>query len=182
MKEGTVNNEPMRGIDFTVQGIVKTGRGAYAVLIDEDSSLYFPVLCEPFQAELVGDILGGKLDICMDNYGIYFSFLSILKAHDIFASQLVFVIGKGGRATCCLELVEENELGSKVSRIPILLTDAVAISALGTIPIVVYGSAGSGFAFKIGREVPKQNIFSFVCEEIAKSERMSAIGSGDSDE
>ncbi len=173
-----MSSEPMKGIDFSVQGVVQTPKGAYVVLIDEPASMYFPVRCELFQAALVETILKDEDELHIQNYGIYFSFLSVFKAHDMFPTQIAFTVDKRGEVTCALDIVEENELGVKVSRIPMLLPDAVAISALGTIPIVVYGSAGTNFVFKIGKDVPKQNIFSFVCEEIAKSERLSAIGGG----
>ena len=177
-----MNGDAMRGIDFTVKGVVRTGRGSYVVLIDESSTTYFPVQCQPFQASLVENILGEETEIVLANYGLYFSLLSVFKAHGMFPTQLSLSVGKRGGAECLLELVEENELVTKVSRIPLLLPDAVAISALGKIPMVVYGPAGSDFAFPIGKGVPKQNVFSFVCEEIAKAERFASIGSEDGQE
>lgn len=177
-----MSDEAMRGVEFTVRGVVRTTCGAYAILIDERSSMYFPVSCQLFHATLIEVILGDKEDFTIANYGLYFSFLSIFQAHDIFPTQVAFTVGKRGGATCALEIIEDNELGVKVSRIPMLLPDAVAFSALGKIPIVVYGPAGSAFVFTIGKDVPKQNVFSFVCEEIAKSERLAAIGSGSSDQ
>ena len=172
-----MSNEALRGIDFTVRGVVNTDHGAYVVLIDEMSSMYFPVPCQSFHAALVEAILSEKIDVTLANYGLYFSLLSIFKAHDMSPTQIVFIVSPRGGVTCSMEVVESNELGMKISRIPMMLPDAVAISAIGKIPVVVYGSAGTMFTFKIGKDVPKQNVFSFVCEEIAKSERLASIGS-----
>jgi len=172
----------MKGVDFEVKGVVRTPRGSYVVMIDEGATRYFPVPCQPFHAVLVETILGEQEDIVLANYGLYFTLLSVFKAHDMRPTQIAMEVGKRGAASCSMEVVEENELGSKVSRIPLLLPDAVAVSALSKIPVVVYGSAGSDFAFAIQKGIPKQNVFSFVCEEIAKSERIAAIGAGDDDQ
>lgn len=177
-----MGNDALTGIDFSVAGVVRTESRAYAVLVDDSSSSYFPIQSGLFQTALIEGVMSNELDFDVDSYGLYFTLISMFKAHGIRPTQISFVVKKGGSTSCSLELVEENELGSKVSRIPILLQDAVVVSSLGTIPIVVYGVAGTEFVFKIDKAIPKQNIFSAICEEIVKSERMSAISSGDDNE
>jgi bifunctional DNase/RNase len=172
----TVNKNAMKGIDFFITGVVRTNNNAYVILVDESASLYFPIKSGDSHAMLVENILEDDLEFNVDNYGLYFSFLSMFKAHEMNPTQIFFEIGKKGNIFCSMDVVEENELGIKVSRIPINTSDAVVLCAVCKIPIVVYGPAGTEFAFKIGKEIPKQNVFSFICDEIIRSERLSAIG------
>ena len=160
-------------------GVVSTENHAYVILLNDDLSAYFPIQSDALQAELVEGILSENLEFDIRNYGIYFTFLSMLKAHGMNPTQLVFSVEKKGDVTCSLDIVEENELGVKVSRVPFLLADAVVIGTLGKIPVVIYGVAGTEFVFKLDSTILKQNIFSTICEEIARSERISAINSGD---
>lgn len=172
----------MKGVDFDVKGVVTTPNGSYAVLMDEGMTSYFPIPCQPFHGQIIEGALSEKDTFNLDNYGLYFTLLSLFKAHDMKPTQISLSISSRGTVTCFLEVVEQNELGSKVSRIPMVLSDAVVVGVLGKIPMVVYGVAGTDIAFAIGKGVPKQNVFSFVCDEIAKSERMSAIDAETNDQ
>jgi hypothetical protein len=166
-------------MDFSVHGAVETSRGSYAILMDEAVTMYFPIQCSPFHSQLVAAILSNEAPFDIECLGIYFSMLSMFRAHDMFPTQMMLTVGKSGKTTCELEVSEENELGSKISRVPLLLPDAIVLAVLCKIPVVVYGTAGTDFTFKIDKSVPKDNVFSCICEEIAKSERLSAISSED---
>ena len=170
-------NDAMSGIEFYVAGTVLVGTSAYAILVDELSSLYFPIQCVTQQTALIDGINSGEHPCDIDNLGIYFTFLSTLKAHNMFPTHFSVTFNKKGGIFCCVDLVEDNELGVKVSRVPVTKQDMAILSSIGKIPIVIYGTAGTEFAFRIDKGVPKKNIFSFVCEEIARAEKMKAIGS-----
>jgi len=172
-----VDTKVLKGMDFSVAGIVRTENSDYVVMVDESTSFYFPISSGSVNTNLIEMIFSGDFDFELENYGIYFSFLSMFKAHDMCPTQVSFIIKKDGGTTCSMDVSEENELGVKVSRIPLLLSDAVVLCSLGRIPIVIYGCAGTDFVFKIDKNVPKQNIFSFIGEEISQSERMAAIDS-----
>ena len=176
-----MGKESIRGLEFHVAGTVRTTNKSYVVLVDANSSSYFPIPCAEWHSQLVESIVSEKVPFDLSNYGMYFSFLSMIKAHDIFLTEAMFVVDRNGSVSCSFDVVEENELGVKISRFPLLLTDAVVICSIGEIPIMVYGTAGSDFTFAIDKSVAKQNVFSFICEEIARSERISAI-SEDADE
>lgn len=169
--------EAIRGVDFAVHGTVETSGGAYTILMDEALSSYFPVQCSPFHAQLVEAIISNEAPFEVGSLGIYFSMLSLFRAHDMFPTQMMLTVGKHGKTTCELEVSEENELGNKISRIPLLLPDAIVLAVLCKIPVVVYGTAGTDFTFQIDKSVPKDNVLSCVCAEIAKSERLAAINS-----
>lgn len=170
-----MNKKSMKGVFFTISGVVKTGDSSYIVLVDEDSSLYFPIQSSDMQSALVENILSENIEFNVDNFGIYFSFISMFTAHDMFPSCISFFVGSRGGVECSMDVTEQNELGFKVSRVPLILVDAVILASACKIPIVIYGIAGTEFAFKINKDIPKQNVFSFVCDEISKSERLSSI-------
>lgn len=174
-----MNNKPMKGIDFVVAGVIRTERKSYAILVDETTSLYFPIHCGEAQAILIENIITDKCEFDIEYYGLYFSFLSMFKAHDMFPSQISFTIGKNGSASCSMDVTEENELGFKVSRVPLLTADAVILCAIGKMSIVIYGEADTEFIFKINKDVSKQNVFQFICDDILKAERLIAIDSGE---
>jgi len=170
--------EAMRGIDFSVHGTVSTSKGYYTILVDDATTMYFPIPCSEFHSGVVGGLMAEEIPFNIGNLGIYFSIASMFRAHDMFPTQVIITVGNGGKTTCVLEVFEENELGSKVSRVPFLLPDSIVLSVLCKIPVVVYGTAGTEFTFKINKGVPKETVFSSICEEIARSERLSEIGSG----
>jgi hypothetical protein len=171
-----MSKETMRGIEFTVDGTVRTANNAYVILVDKVSSLYFPIPCAEWHLELVEGVLSNKYPFDLSHYGMYFSLLSMLKAHDIFLTQASFCLDKSGAVSCSFDVVEENELGVKVSRVPLLLADAVVVCALGQMPITVYGPAGVNFSFPIDKSIPKNGIISCIGEELSRAERISAIG------
>jgi hypothetical protein len=140
-------------------------------------SSYFPIPCGEFHVEMVEHMLADEVDFVIDNFGMYFTLLSMFKAHGIETAQMEFIVGKHGGLSCSFDAVEENELGTKVSRIPILLPDAIVVSILGDMPIVIYGPAGTDFTFKIDKGIPKDKVFSFICEEVVRAEKMKAIDS-----
>jgi hypothetical protein len=162
--------------------VVRTNDNAYVVLVDESASSYFPIQSSEPQAMLVESILSDTIEFNVENYGIYFSFLSMLTAHDMVPTQVSFIVGKKGGVSCSMDVTEENELGFKVSRVPLTLIDAVVLCSVGKMPIVIYGVAGTEFTFKINKDIPKQSVFSFVCDEIVKSERLSSINCADENE
>ena len=170
-----MQKEAMRGIDFELTGSVTTDNGAYIILVDETVSSYFPVRCDPFHAQVVQSILSAGEDFDISEYGLYFTMMAMFKAHDMIPTQVAVTICKAKGTSCCFDVMEENELGIKVSRVPVTMPDAMVISAMADIPIVVYGSAGSDFSFKISKDIPKNNIMSFIGEEIARSEKMASI-------
>ena len=174
--------EAMKGVDFYISGVVNTPNSAYAVFINGDCSSYFPVECGKSHSILVESVLSETADFNIENFGLYFSFLSMLKAHDIFPTNFSFIVGKKSGLSCSLDVVEDNELGTKVSRIPMLIADAVVVSVLGRIPVVIYGVAGKDFAFKIDKGIPRNNVLAFACEEIARAEKMAALGLEESQE
>ena len=174
--------EATRGVDFTVQGTVSTPKGSYTILVDDAVSTYFPIQCSPFHLKIIEGLMEEEIPFDIGSLGVYFSILSMFRAHDMFPTQMIMTVGKNGKTTCVLEVSEENELGRKVSRVPFLLPDSLVLAVLCRIPVVVYGTAGTEFTFKINKSVPKDNVFSSICEEIARSERLSEIGSGSSDD
>lgn len=166
----------MRGLVFSVSGVVKTDDSDYIIMVDESSSFYFPVLSDPYNIHIINKCVDG-VEFNIENYGIYFSLLSIFNAHEICPTQVSFIIKENGGTTCSIDITEQNELGIKISRVPLLLSDAAVMCFIGNIPIVVYGCSGTNFVFEIDKSVPKQNIFSYICDDISKSERIAAIGS-----
>jgi hypothetical protein len=175
----TVSKKALKGIDFFITGVVRTDNYAYVILVNESATLYFPVKSGESHAILVENILEGSIEFNVENYGIYFSFLSMFKAHEMFPTQIFFEIGKKGNVNCSMDVVEDNELGMKVSRIPVSVADSVVLCAVGKMPIVVYGPVGTEFAFKIAKEISNKNVFSFICDEIMRSERLAALGAKD---
>jgi hypothetical protein len=91
---------------------------------------------------------------------------------------VAIIVGKNRGLTCYMDMVQNNELGMKVSRIPVILSDAMVLCAIFGVPVVVYGAAGTDFAFSIDKNIPKDNIFSFICDDISKSEKLMAMRQG----
>lgn len=174
-----MSQEAMSGIDFRMSGVVRTANAFYVILIDDESTLYFPVACSPTHALLIDGELSEKMPFEVGTFGIYFSFLSMLKANGVGVTEVAITVGKNNAATCYLDLVQENELGMKVSRIPVMLSDAMVLCALFKVPVVVYGAVGTDFAFSIDKGIPKDNIFSFICDDICKSEKLMSLRQGD---
>ena len=167
----------MTGIDFRISGVVETGNSVYAVLVNDDSSFYFPVECADIHAKMITSVIGDPsvFDLC--NFGLYFTFCSMLKAHGVGITEAAIILGKQSVTECYLSLVEENEIGMKVSRVPVGMQDAMVICAALSVPITVYGAAGKEFAFEIGKGIPKEAVFNCICSDIVKSERLLSIRS-----
>ena len=174
-----MGQDAMAGIDFKISGVVETENSIYAILVDGCSSLYFPVACEAKHAFLVDMAMSGRAPFQVQSFGLYFTFASLLKANGVRATEVAIIVGKNKTALCYVDFVQENELGTKVSRIPVMMPDAMVLCAVLKVPVVLYGSVGTDFAFSIDKNIPRKSIFAFICADIAKSERLMLLQSRD---
>ena len=177
-----MNQDTQTAIDFEIQGITQTENDIYAILIDSSSLLYFPITCGEEQATMISGLMSDELQFNVQNFGLYFTFASLMKANGTDVTEVAITVGKNKTANSYLDLVQENELGMKVSRIPIMMADAVVFCAIFHAPVVVYGSAGTDFAFAIDKNIPKQSIFAFISEDIAKAERLMLLRQDDEED
>jgi len=165
----------MSGIDFQIAGVIQATKSFYVILLDEANSMYFPIPCQPEHAHLIDGAMTERLPFEIGNFGLYFTFASLLKANGVTVTEAAIVVGKNKSLSSYLDAVQENELGVKVSRIPIMLTDAMVFCAIFQAPCVVYGAVGTDFAFLIDKSIPKQSIFAYICDDIAKSEKFMSM-------
>jgi len=165
---------------FSVKGSLSTDGGSYIVLLSDRRDKFFAVSATPESAGCVEAILARGEELAPGS-SVYLTMLSMMRALPCRSTRVVVtleVVDGNVFFLPVLEVVQANELGLCVARVPMILTDACALSAAGSIPFIVFETPGLEFLGSVEecyRDKPDKIVMGVVLRHLIKREIDAAM-------
>jgi len=162
---------------FKVGFTLQTDSLWYAVLIDDKQTSYVPIVTTPVHNMFIEKIRSaehGGFDI--SSLGMFHFLNKSWEAHGITVSRIVIEPDMledpyDGKLSCHLELYQANEIGIVVSRVEMLLPDAVVVGVLQDSPFLVCGQENLPLAFGVDYDKVKNgNVMASIRDDIVRME------------
>lgn len=159
MKSENKENSHMASVDrlspscraepYWLGHMIETEINNYAILLNEPRTRYYPILILKIHRQLIETILGDDRNAAsklgLAELGMFHSLSVLFRAHKCVPNHIAVEPSHGslgiGAYICYMELVQSNDVETCMSRVPLLLSDAIMVSVLEDIPFMIFDMA-----------------------------------------